>query len=220
MSRLWKVYLRGFYAAIADIAPKSPILDPVEVLGKQFEPSTIETEPTIVTLTIAALAIALSKSELAELDAMTALVGFAVGNLGKTVGGGQCADLPAEGLTTVGAKPFGSWQDFPSEGDYVWGKRSATLTPESNQSDLKPGEVLQFRDVKIVTRSGNAKFTFRAEHHTAIVEGFDPQTRVAKILEQNSQGRTYVTRGSIDLKGLQSGTIWVYRPEPRAASGR
>lgn len=173
-----------------------------------------------MSLALAVIAITITCNETAEQDAMAAMVGFASRNLGKKVGDGQCADLPAEGLTSTNAKPFGTWPDYPDEGDYVWGRRTATLTAESHTSQLKPGEVLQFRDVVIVTKAGNAKFTFRAVHHTAVVESYEPGSGLVKILEQNSQGRAYVTRGIIDLNGLQTGTIWVYRPQPKSASGR
>ncbi len=143
------------------------------------------------------------------------LLDFATNNVGKQVGSGQCADLIAKALDAINAKPYGTWADSPSAGDYVWGKRVATFTRDDETPKLTPGTILQMRDVKLVTKSGYATFTFTAQQHTLIIESFNAETGEAKVIEQNSQGRTYVTRDTLNFKGIKSGTIWAYSPQPR-----
>jgi hypothetical protein len=166
-------------------------------------------------ISAALLAITSIVSDEAEIKLQQDLITFATSNLGKQVGSGQCAELVAEALDKIQAKPFGTWPDEPSTGDYVWGKKIATLTKDSPTPTLLPGTILQFRDVRVVTKSGYATFTFKAEQHTLIVEKFNAETGEAYVLEQNSQGRTYVTRDTLNLKGIKAGTIWAYTPQPR-----
>ncbi|MFM9874457.1 MAG: hypothetical protein ACKVQS_13460 [Fimbriimonadaceae bacterium] len=143
------------------------------------------------------------------------LLAFATNNLGKQVGSGQCAELISKALDAIDAKPFGTYEDFPATGDYVWGRKVATISKTEPATELKPGMILQFRNVKIVTKSGYATFTFSAPHHTLIVEEFNQNTGETKVIEQNNQGRTYVTRDNINLNGIKSGTIWAYTPQPK-----
>ena len=144
-----------------------------------------------------------------------AMVNFAVGQVGKTVRSGECAELAAEALDQISAKPFGTWEDSPSTGDYVWGKQIATITPESTDFQIEAGDILQFRDVKIVTKTGHISMTYTASQHTAIIESIDLKTGEAKVLQQNSRGRKYVTRDSVSLKDIKRGTIWAYRVQPK-----
>lgn len=139
---------------------------------------------------------------------------FARQQLGKQVGRGECAELSAEALDAIKAKPYGTWPDSPSSGDYVWGNRKATITPSTKEIELKTGDILQFRNVRIVTKSGNTTYTYTTQQHTSIIEKYNPETKVATVLQQNSNGRKYVTRDTINLAGVKSGTIWVYKPVP------
>lgn len=145
------------------------------------------------------------------------LVTFATKKLGDPVGNGECADLAAKGLESIQAQPFGTWGDYPSTGDYVWGKRTSTLTREAKPQELKPGDILQFRNIRISTKSGYVTSTYTASQHTAIVESFDSVTGLTTILHQNSNGRRYVVRDTLDLAGIKSGTIWAYSPVPIAS---
>lgn len=166
--------------------------------------------------TAIALILATTRTPLKTEEALQQdLLAFATKNLGKQVGSGQCAELAAKGLDSINAKPFGTYEDSPAPGDYVWGKKIATITKEEPNPKLKPGMILQFRNVKIVTKSGYTTFTLTAQQHTLIVEKFNSETGETQVLEQNSQGRTYVTRDNINLKGIKSGTIWAYSPQPK-----
>jgi len=164
---------------------------------------------------LAFVAIASASTLEAEAKLRQDLIEYAVNNVGKKVGSGQCAELISQGLDAIQAKPFGTYPDFPSEGDYVWGKKVATITKSEPIPTLAPGMILQMRDVKVVTKSGFATFTFNASQHTLIIEKFNVETGELSILEQNSQGRSYVTRDTLNLKGIKSGTIWAYTPQPK-----
>ncbi|ARU40317.1 hypothetical protein CCB80_03850 [Armatimonadetes bacterium Uphvl-Ar1] len=97
------------------------------------------------------------------------------------------------------------------------GKSQSNHNPSTKEIELKTGDILQFRNVRIVTRSGNTTFTYTTQQHTSIIEKFNSETKVATVLQQNSNGRKYVTRDTINLAGVKSGTIWVYKPVPRSS---
>jgi hypothetical protein len=95
----------------------------------------------------------------------------------------------------------------------VWGnlalQRTATSagnfsTHTGSFSDIRAGDILQYRDV--VFSNGAS-----ASHHTAIVEQNLGNGRL-QVLEQNSAGRHFVTRGTIDMMQMTAGTIWDYHP--------
>ncbi len=144
---------------------------------------------------------------------------YASRHIGARVGSGECADLNYYGLEVAGARPFGTWQDQPAAGDYVWGRKIATLTPNFEAEDLAeqliPGDMLQFRNVKIVEKVGRVTYTTTATHHSAVLDAFDASSGKLTIFEQNSGGKRYVTRRTFRVADIQAGSIWVYRPQPK-----
>jgi hypothetical protein len=143
------------------------------------------------------------------------LLAYASAQIGKRVAGGQCAGLVNEGLRIAKAKPYGSWADWPTEGDYVWGDRITVVDPENtNINQVKPGDILQYRNVRIVSKTGNSTRSFSAPQHTAIVESVDPQTNQVTVLQQNFNNNQKVTRDPLTIRGIRAGTIYVYRPVP------
>ena len=112
----------------------------------------------------------------------------------------------------------GRGADDPNKGDYVWGKLVFTYEagskPAGTVADVKPGDVIQFRDAKWVTRAGNRTTTTTAPHHTAVVTAVDRDTGLLKILHQNHQGKRYVIEGVLPLGDLKQGWVRIYESVP------
>jgi PAS domain-containing protein len=117
------------------------------------------------------------------------VLAFAQSRLGRQVGDGECFTLADQALQSAGARSAASYAEISPDADYTWGHRVAL-------SALRPGDVLQFRDYQVQTRTTYAQpgaeaaqgytQTMRVderEHHTAIVERVEGPTVV--LLEQN-----------------------------------
>jgi hypothetical protein len=124
-----------------------------------------------------------------------AVLDFAVSNIGKQVGSGQCWELGAEALAYANAEPPRG-QVF---GDVV------PLT------SMLPGDILEFNTAHFV--GAGYWLSLGAPYHTAIVSGVQG-TSVA-MLNQNVNNVKLVQITIIHLADLQSGTITVYRPAAR-----
>jgi hypothetical protein len=147
--------------------------------------------------------------------------------LGHRVGDGECFTLTDRALRAAGAKSAADFGRVTPDGDYVWGQSVAL-------SDLKPGDVIQFRgyryDREVVTEDGNRRTTntdFQERpHHTAIVERADGNGAVT-VLEQNvphggavRRNQLFFTSGTTTGGGVTTtirvqGTVWFYRPQAR-----
>lgn len=144
------------------------------------------------------------------------VVEFCKTHLGEKVGNGQCAGLATQALKAAGAK-VRPGPDSPNPGDYVWGRQvyllegdPAGLKETGKLSDVRPGDIMQYRDVKFGPRR-------HAAHHTAVVAEVDADTRKVKVYQQNVGGKQVVTEGSPPLDRISEGWIRFYRPfaEPR-----
>jgi hypothetical protein len=154
----------------------------------------------------------------AEDQVRSRVLSYASQHVGQMVGSGECAELADEALKAANAKAYGSWADSPQAGDYVWGKKLATLTVSNLTVEpnlFLPGDIIQIRDAKFVEKAGPMTTTYTASQHTAIIEHVLADNTEITLLEQNSNGKRYVTRKTIRLNTLKAGTIWVYRAQPR-----
>jgi hypothetical protein len=144
------------------------------------------------------------------------VVEFCESHRGEPVGDGECAALASHALKAVGAR--GRGPDDPNKGDYTWGKlvytQEAGTKPVGKVADVKPGDVIQFRDAKWVTRVGNRISTTSAPHHTAIVTAVDKDRGVLQFLHQNHSGKRFVIDGALPLRDLKEGWIRIYEPVP------
>jgi len=136
-------------------------------------------------------------------------------NVDKEVGNGECAGLAAQALKAAGARTRGG-PDSPRERDYVWGRevwrvesQPGGLRETGRVADVRPGDILQFRDVKFGEKGGFA-------HHTAIVaEVLDPDQLKFQVYQQNAGGKRFVFKATLHkFKDLQEGYILAYRPLP------
>ena len=155
------------------------------------------------------------------------IVSFARRHMGVRVGNGECFTLVDRALRNAGAKSAADFGPVGPDENYIWGT-------SINLSELRPGDVIQFRDyacthrVDTETDKGTAWQERREErgHHTAIVQQVGGNGAVT-VLEQNSPKGSPVVRtelffadGRITSRHRTAtitveGTFWFYRPHPR-----
>ncbi len=151
------------------------------------------------------------------------VVSYARAHQGSQVGDGQCATLAVDALMKAGARTTFDYGVSGATGDYIWGRLVLQATPGSrvDWSKVQPGDILQFRNAVITSRTGGMFVTLALPHHTAIVNQNLGAGRLA-VLEQNvslpgrsaAQVKT-VQPDVIDLSHIVQGTVWVYRPVSR-----
>lgn len=136
-------------------------------------------------------------------------------NMDKEVGGGECAELAGHALKAAGARTH-TGPDSPRERDYVWGKlvykieaAADGLKESGTLADVRPGDIMQFRDVKFGDKGGFG-------HHTAIVsEVLNKDLGKIEVYQQNAGGNRFVTKRVIHkLQDMKEGYILIYRPVP------
>ena len=146
----------------------------------------------------------------------------------QRVGDGECFTLADTALRNAGAYGAGHYGTVVPDADYVWG------TPV-NLSNVRPGDVVQFRNYRVdresETHNRDGSVTTETEfqerpHHTAIVERVDGNGAVT-VLEQNSPDGSPVVRsrlffstgtttsGNTTTRVTVQGSFWFYRPEAR-----
>ncbi len=147
------------------------------------------------------------------------VVAYCAAQNGKQVGTGDCAPLADEALRAAGAKPRGP--DSPNPGDYTWGQQVFHLEragglprTAGNFLDVRPGDVIQFRDTKWSGLGPGGVYWVALPHHTAVVAGVDRVGLTVRVFHQNFTGKKFVTVGDIRLKDLKEGWVRFYRPVP------
>src|SRR3954462_5088004 len=100
------------------------------------------------------------------------VVAFCQDHKGEQVGDGECASLANQALRAAGAK--GRGPDRPAKGDYTWGtqiyyieSQQSTPKAEGKPFDIKPGDIIQLRDVKFAGRRPGGTYSMTFGHHTA-----------------------------------------------------
>jgi hypothetical protein len=123
------------------------------------------------------------------------VVNFAADNIGKKIGRGECWDLADQALRAAGAEP-------PK--GYSFGDRIPL-------NEIQPGDILQFTSARF---DEPGYWTIMGTpNHTAVVHAVG-DTR-AFILQQNFDGKRYVTTYDLNLNNQTSGQIEAFRPVPR-----
>jgi hypothetical protein len=128
------------------------------------------------------------------------ILNFAVLTKGKTVGSGECWDLVQVPLDIYSA-------DWPRSLEY-----GLELNPA--RDEIKPGDIIQFRSVRIVTEIpgvGTRTEIIGMPDHTAVVYEVLGENRY-KLLHQNINGKRYVIETENDFSGRVSGSIRYFRP--------
>ncbi len=120
------------------------------------------------------------------------IVEFAVQNMGKKVGDGQCWGLANLAYRHAGIR---------HRGGYVWGRRIHWQT-----EGVRPGDIIQFANARY-------PYAYTDENHTAIILKVAGRSSV-KVAHQHWNGIYRVTTTTIPLTYLRSGSQTVYRYEP------
>jgi hypothetical protein len=151
------------------------------------------------------------------------IVAYPRSHYGERVGDGQCFALADRALRGAGAKSAADFGPSTGDADYVWGTPVAL-------ADVRPGDVVQFRDYEYYWRADGPDGAYRDEkggrpHHTAVVESVNGNGALT-VLEQNVRGsavgrkRLYFasgtfTSGNETTTVTVSGSLWFYRPQAR-----
>ena len=122
------------------------------------------------------------------------IVAFCRKNRNKKVGDGECWALANEAFKQTGARR-------PGREIRVWGRQINLRT----ESPL-PGDILECDR----TRFADGSYT-TAQHTAVIMAPAGPGTFL--IAEQNFAGKKKVKERVLDLRGVRSGSIAVYRPQ-------
>jgi hypothetical protein len=126
------------------------------------------------------------------------VLAFVDAKMGKKVGNGECWTLAAEALEITNAK----W-----DRKFKYGQ---LLDPETDC--IYPGDIIQFKGVKFVSKENGAKIIDEMDHHTAIVYKVIGKGHY-EIAHQNTQRtKKRVGVSSIDLKYQTKGKMKFYRP--------
>jgi len=145
------------------------------------------------------------------------VVAFCQEHRDQQVGNGECSTLAGQALKHAGAKARGG-KDNPNSGDYVWGTEiymiGADGKSEGKRTEIHPGDIIQYRDVKFAGKkhTGKGTYTESASHHTAVVISTDDAGGTIHILQQNTNGKKEVKSATLYLGDLKSGWLRFYRP--------
>lgn len=126
------------------------------------------------------------------------VVEFVQDHIKKKVGRGECWDLAAQALNSIEAQ----W-----DGQYRYGDRVVPY-----KDCIYPGDIIQFKGVKVKYRADGSEYMEKMAHHTAIVyEVVDNGVYV--IAHQNTyfSGKK-VGLSTLDLKNVYKGKYYFYRP--------
>jgi hypothetical protein len=155
---------------------------------------------------------------------------------GRQVGDGECFSLVDNALSANGLRSAAAYGEITPDADYVWG-RPVSLT------QVQPGDVLQFRNFRIVkritttqqmpggqlARTESEDFEER-DHHTAIVErnfgdsvsifeqNVEPEGRVVQrnriALKSHTENETNAAESSQNFIQISvEGEVFAYRPQ-------
>lgn len=125
------------------------------------------------------------------------ILNLAKQKIGKKIDRGECWDLANYVLTETNAE----W-----DGLYEYGRLL------SKDECIMPGDIIQFKNVKVVTKIKNVTQTQSMVHHTAMIYQVYSKTEVS-ILEQNTAefGRK-IGESKLDFSKIVKGTYKIYRP--------
>jgi hypothetical protein len=130
------------------------------------------------------------------------IVDYVTTTIGTQVNRGECWDLAYEALNRHNAR----W-----DGKFEYGRE---INPKN--TDVLPGDLIQFSNIVIKYTIGNAQYTETMGQHTAIVyRVIDQKKKIFEIAHQNTDfsGRE-VGLSEFNLNHVVKGKLWFYRPEP------
>ena len=145
---------------------------------------------------------ALSMKSNAQCDSISPLnkeiISYVTSQLNKKVGRGECWDLASYALNKVGAK----W-----DGLYVYGRK---LMPGEC---IQPGDIIQFKNVKLSYSIGKQTFTEDMKQHTAIIFAVKNADEVVLAHQNTGFSGKKVGKSPLVFSTIYKGTYSIYRPE-------
>lgn len=126
------------------------------------------------------------------------LVDYVKSVMNKKVARGECWDLAAQGLNKIEA----SWDK-----NFIFGKE---IDPK--KECVYPGDIFQFKDVKIQYQQGNTTFWEEMDQHTAIVYKVNSKEDFMMAEQNTSTLGKKVGLSKLELKNILQGSYKVFRP--------
>jgi hypothetical protein len=151
------------------------------------------------------------------------LVRFCRSYLGRKLGNGQCSELAVYGLPAANARlDFNNlWGSYVCQYSASGGRLTVALgaagrDPKNpRRVDVRPGDILQYENVRFEKR-WNGGYSYQAyPHHTSIIERVSRDGSTVKVLEQNINGTQYVLETELYLPEMTEGTLRISRPIPQ-----
>lgn len=126
------------------------------------------------------------------------IIVFVKTKIGKKVGKGECWDVAAEALNSVGAK----W-----DGKYKFGKEV-----NYKKDCVFPGDIMQFEGITLKYDIGNKHYMEKLAHHTAIV--YEVNGKEEFVMADQNTGRSgrKVGLSPLNLKDITTGKFKIFRP--------
>jgi hypothetical protein len=123
---------------------------------------------------------------------------FVKSKLNKKVGRGECWDLAAQGLNSIGA----NWDK-----DYVFGKEVDPV-----KDCIYPGDIIQFEGVKIQYQKGKTTYFEEMDHHTAVVYKVNDKGSYVVAEQNTSVHGKKVGLSNLELKNILKGKYKIFEP--------
>jgi hypothetical protein len=129
------------------------------------------------------------------------ITAFVKTTIGKKIGRGECWDLAAEALNANNA----SWD----------GKFGFGLPIDPKKDCVFPGDVIQFKNVRVAYRKGNTFYEEEMDQHTALVYEVREKGKYV-VAEQNTSrlGRK-VGLNDFELENIRKGKTQFFRPQAK-----
>lgn len=126
------------------------------------------------------------------------VLNFAQANLKKKVGRGECWDLAKYALESCSA----AWDH-----KFEFGKLL------SNDDCLMPGDIIQFKGVKIKYKEGKSTYSVTMDQHTAIVNRVISSDEVELIHQNTAFSGKKVGVSMLKFSTIYKGKYMIYRPQ-------
>lgn len=152
-------------------------------------------------------------------DLNAAILAFCYQNMGRKVGNGQCAVLAAEAVRAAGGTPMHKLtKDSGPNGDYVWGRliysreiRGSEIIETGVGAEVRPGDIIQYSNVRFEYRSSRYSYYQDSLHHTGIIARIGADGLTFATLDQNPEPVHFT---QLYLPHMRQGTFKIYRAIP------
>lgn len=127
------------------------------------------------------------------------IVDLASSKMNKKVGTGECWDLAQMVLNETEA----NWDGYEAFGKLI----------DHNNECIFPGDIIQFKNVKIEWEEGKYTYEEIMKHHTAIVQEVKEDGTIVLIHQNTGQHGRKVGTTIFRINDMKKGKIMVYRPQ-------